>query len=477
MVNLQIKGYVPPITMGYGTWEDITPSEGIIRVETDRSIDGGDSASIVLASEADFTDFEQQRAIQIFLGGDSEPDDLIWEGFILTSDLGVHSPWVNALTYEIKCVGYEKFLMRKEITRDWDGETFDTIFADLANEANADMRFPTRKIFRYDTSVLSNYDADTYTKTITKSVSHQKIYNVLKEIIPLLDGMDTLHAYEYGLRLDYHTSHLYIYLMPDMLYSTATATTDFTDESLISANSLAVKRNFNKLINFSHAIGDGFETSHYHATRLITDDYVPASNYQYITATGLPTQRAYLAIEIQNTATGMEYGSFSVDGWDAPVPGNALSEDIYFYAPQGRTTTLYTRERYGDFNGATPFLIRNMRYATINVYECEYGIAGKSINDYGICTTTPRRLDLDTQNRVDNFAQQEVRLYHKPVHEAILRVRSPNETNYINKTIDLTDPFLRATKRYLVTKQRYLVSKNYDVEQWLTAIHCDYNWE
>ncbi|MCK4824929.1 hypothetical protein KA005_54770, partial [bacterium] len=136
MVNLQIKGYTPPASMGYGTWTDITPSEGIKHVTTERNIDGGDSAQIVLSNDSDFTNFESQRAIQIFLDGTSDPTNLIWEGIMLAPELGIHSPWVNNKTYSIQCVGYEKFLMRKEITKEWTGATFDTIFGDLANEAN-----------------------------------------------------------------------------------------------------------------------------------------------------------------------------------------------------------------------------------------------------------------------------------------------------------------------------------------------------
>ena len=52
-----------------------------------------------------------------------------------------------------------------------------------------------------------------------------------------------------------------------------------------------------------------------------------------------------------------------------------------------------------------------------------------------------------------------------------------NKTNYLNKTIDLTDPFYDATKRYLVTQQKYVIPENYDVEQWLTAVYRDYAWE
>jgi len=265
--------------------------------------------------------------------------------------------------------------------------------------------------------------------------------------------------------------------MPDMMYSTAAATTSFTDESTIYADSLTFRKNADKIINFSHTIGDGFETSPYNATLLSAADVTPNSDNYDFAATGAPTQRSYLAIEIQNDGAGFEYGSFSIDGWDAPVPSNALSEDIYFYAPFSKTTTIYSTERYGDFNGATPFNISNMNGSTINVYECNFGIAGKSIADFGVCQSSPRRMDLNTQSRVDNFSQQEVRLYHKPVHEATFRTFAYNKTNYINKTIDLTDPFLDATKRYLVTKQRYVIPANYDVEQWLTAVYRDYDWE
>ena len=476
MVNLQIKGYVPPDPMGYGTWEDITPSEGIKHISTERNIDGGDSATIVLSDDIDFADFESQRAIQIFLDGTSDPGDLIWEGFMLNPELGVHSPWANSKSYQIQCVGYEKFLMRKEITREWTSATFNTIFVDLADEANADMRFPTSKRFMYDTAKLTNYDSDTYTETLSKAVENQKIFDVLKEMVPILDGINTVYAYEYGFYLDYMQATNAIYLMPTMLNSTAAATTSFADASTIHSDSLTVKRNFDKMINFSKAIGDGYETSPYNAILLSAADILVPDRSHPFAASGAPTQRSYIAIEIQNDDAGNEFGAFEISGFDA-IAGNALSETIYFYAPFSKTTTIYSYERYADFSGATPFTITNMSGATINVYQCDFGIAGKSIQDYGICQEAPRRLDLDTQDKVDNFAQQKVRLYHKPVHEASFRTLNYNTTDYINKTVDLTDPYLNATTRYLVTKQKYIIPENYDVEQWLTAIYRDYDWE
>ena len=477
MVNLQIKGYTPPTSLGYGTWTDITPSEGIINVSTERNIDGGDSAQIVLSNDSDFTNFESQRAIQIFLDGTSDPSNLIWEGTMLSPELGVHSPWVNNKTYSIQCVGYEKFLMRKEHTQDWSDASLNTIFDDLTNAANENMRFPTVKRFKYDTTKLTNYDASTYTSTISKAAERAKIFDTFKEMVPLLDGIDVTNNYEYGFYLDYLQSTAFIYVMPDMIDTTAAATTDFTDESTIYKDSLTFKRNYDKVINLSHTIGDGFETSPYNATLLSAADVTPNTDNYDFAATGLPTQRSYLAIEIQNDGAGFENCSFSVDGWDAPVPSNALSEDIYFYAPFNKTTTIYTTERYGDFNGATPFNVSNLNGATINVYQCDFGIAGKSINDYGISQVTPRRLDLDTQARVDNYSQQQVRLYHKPPHEVTFRPLDYNKTNYLNKTVLLTDPFEDASKKFLITKQRYVIPENYDVEQWLTGIYTNYDWE
>ena len=477
LVNAQIKGYVAPTGMGYGTWTDITPAEGLKNIITERNINGGDSAQLTLSSESDFTNFEQQRAVQIFLDGTTDPTNLIWEGIMLVPELGVHSPWVNLKTYTIQCVGYEKFLMRKEMTKEWSSASLNTIFGDLADEANANMRFPTVKRFKYDTSKLTNYQSAVYTETISKAVERAKVFNILKEMIPLLDGINTAADYEFGLYLDYMQSTSFIYLMPDMLYLDASPITDFTDESTIYKDSLTFKRNYGKVINFSHTIGDGYETLPYNTTLLSAVDVTPNSDNYDFAATGAPTQRSYLAIEIQNDGAGFEYGSFSIDGWDAPVPSNALSEDIYFYAPFDKTTIIYSTERYGDFNGATPFNISNMNGSTINVYQCDFGIAGKSINKDGISQDTPRRLDLDTQARVNNYSQQQVLFYHKPTHEVIFRPLNYNKTNYLNKTVTLTDPFDDESSLYLITKQRYVIPENYDVEQWLSGIHRDYTWE
>ena len=476
MANLTIKGYTAPTGLGYGTWTDITPTQGILRVETERNIDGGDSARIILSDDTDFTNFETQRAIQIFLDGTTDPDNLIWEGMILQPSLGMHKPWPNIRTYEIACVGYEKFLMRDSITKTWTTQTFNTIFGDISEQASAYDRFPTVKRFKYDTTKLTNYEAATYTNTITKAVESQKLWDVLKELVPILDGVDTTSAYEYGFYLDYLQSTSYIYLMPDMLYSTAAATSDFSSDANIYADSKTIKRNYDKLANYSHTIGDGYETIHYHATPLSAVDVTPNSdNYDFNAATA-PSERAYVAIEIQNDAVGNEYGSFSIDGYDA-VAGNSLSETLYFYAPFSETTTVFSRERYADFLAVNAFNVSNLNGCTLNVYECTHGIAGRSIYDYGVCSMPVRSMDLDTQARVDNNSQQLVRLYHNPVHEATFRVKAYNKTNYINKTIDLTDDFYDATKRYLVTKQKYIIPENYDVEQWLSAIYRDYNWE
>lgn len=476
MANLTITGYVAPTSLGYGTWSDITPSQGIIRVETERNIDGGDSASITLSDDTDFTEFEEQRAIQIFLDGTTDPTHLIWEGLILNVSFGMHKPWPNMRTYDIQCVGYEKFLMRDTITTVWEDESFNTIFGDIATQTNAYDRFPTVKRFKYDTSKLTNYDAATYTSTISKTSEQQRIWNALKELVPVLDGVNTTHAYEYGLYLDYLQSNSYIYLMPDMLDFNAAATTDFSDDANIYADTKTIRRNYDKLINYSHTIGDGYETVHYHATQLSPVDVFPVTENWNFSATTAPSERAYIAVVIENDGIGFEYGSFSISGWDA-VAGNPLSETIYFYAPFNKDTTIYSRERYADFIPVSAFNIRNMSGSLVNVYECTHGIAGRSINDHGICSAPIRQLDMNTQDRVDNFSQQLVRLYHNPVHEAMFRAKTHNTTNYINKTIDLTDDFYDATKRYLVTNQKYVIPQNYDVEMWLTAVYRDIDWE
>jgi hypothetical protein len=41
----------------------------------------------------------------------------------------------------------------------------------------------------------------------------------------------------------------------------------------------------------------------------------------------------------------------------------------------------------------------------------------------------------------------------------------------------LTDPFTDTDVKFLVTKQRYVIPENYDVEQWFTGIHTNYDWE
>ena len=476
MANLTIKGYTAPSGLGYGSWSTITPSQGIIRVETERNIDGGDSARIVLSDDTDFTEFEAQRAIQIFLDGTTDPTHLIWEGMILQPSLGMHKPWPNIRTYEINCVGYEKFMMRDDITKTWTTQTFNTIFGDIAEQANAYHRFPTVKRFKYDTTKLTNYDAATYTSTITKDVERQKLWDVLKELVPILDGIDTTMAYEYGFYLDYMQSTSYIYLMPDQLFDTAAATTDFSDDANIFADSKTIKLNWDKVVNYSHTIGDDYETVHYHATPLSAVDVTPNSDNYDFNAAVAPSTRAYVAIEIQNDAAGNEYGSFSIDGYDA-VAGNALSETIYFYAPFSKTTTVFSRERYADFLAVNAFNVGALNGCTLNVYECTNGIAGRSIYDYGMCSQPVRRMDLNTQARVDNFSKQLVLLHHNPVHEATFRVKAYNKTNYINKTIDLTDDFDDATRRYLVTKQKYVIPINFDVEMWLSAFNIDDGWE
>jgi hypothetical protein len=43
-----------------------------------------------------------------------------------------------------------------------------------------------------------------------------------------------------------------------------------------------------------------------------------------------------------------------------------------------------------------------------------YGIAGRSLNHFGLRGKSIRNVDMDTQLKVDTYAQQLVEMYHAP---------------------------------------------------------------
>ena len=99
--------------------------------------------------------------------------------------------------------------MRDDYTKEWSPGSFNTIFLNIAQHASAYHRFPTVKRFKYDTTKLTNYDPGIYNLTITKKVERQKLWDLLKELMPLHDGMDTAYDIEYVFNIEYMQSSSY----------------------------------------------------------------------------------------------------------------------------------------------------------------------------------------------------------------------------------------------------------------------------
>jgi len=196
--------------------------------------------------------------------------------------------------------------------------------------------------------------------------------------------------------------------------------------------------------------------------------------------------RSYFRVTITNPTGSDKGGRIEINGnsnWNFPPgPSDLISEYRWIQVPSNSIRRYYTNNRYALLDPGLPAhaftLSSGFLNCTIKVEEVLYGIAGRSLNHFGLRGKSIRNVDMDTQLKVDTYAQQLVEMYHAPhvLIEGELKPDHIDRMDLIGKGLQLYDNFGSVECGFLCTEQGYTFSGTRVTESF-KAIKYNYDWE
>ncbi len=209
-----------------------------------------------------------------------------------------------------------------------------------------------------------------------------------------------------------------------------------------------------------------------------------SSNDLYINTVQQPTKVNYLKVTISNTTVSDRTGSVKLRGFSSPIdsPETLLEERFFLRVPAGQEISHVTDYRYYslsmNISPNTGLNITGFWGCRIKVEEFMYGVAGRSINLFGLRADTILNMDFDTQLKCDFYAHELVESYHAPVVyiSAVVKPQYIDTTDLVGKTVRLDDELTGTQEDFLCTKQVLRFSGRQRYEQ-IEAMRFNYNWE
>jgi hypothetical protein len=240
---------------------------------------------------------------------------------------------------------------------------------------------------------------------------------------------------------------------------------------------------YSKLLNFVEVKGQGgLVSAILGATPLLAATNITSNSFT-ANATLQPTKRNYLKITIANTSASDKTGNIVINGGDGASPPNELTERFFFRVPAGQTRWHMTNNRYATLStGALHSFEVNSFSATPNctimVEECMYGVAGRSINDFGIRADTFPNDDFDTQLKCDSYALQMVNKYHAPLVycSAVLKPGFIDTADYTGKTIRLYDDIEAVDTDFICLRQDFAWVGE-QITETIEVMRYNFDWE
>lgn len=218
-------------------------------------------------------------------------------------------------------------------------------------------------------------------------------------------------------------------------------------------------KDYSRLLNFAEVIGPDNLGSQTLGTTPLLDTTAITSNDFYINTTLQPTSRNYLKVTITNPTAGDKTGSVKVRGFSGPPegPDELLEERFCLRVPAGEAIHHATDNRYYSLyvEPNTGLNITGFWGCTVKVEEFMYGVAGRSINLFGLRAGRFMDRDFNTQTKCDFYARELVRLFHAPtVHiSASLKPGYVDTSDLVGKTVRLEDELAGTQMDFLCTKQ------------------------
>jgi len=266
-----------------------------------------------------------------------------------------------------------------------------------------------------------------------------------------------------------------------------------------------IQRDYTRLLNYAVVRGKGIlYNKQYGDTPVLDELTIPTNaehrynptdpNFVYGPGNTPPEARDpkatnYLLVTLTNVFSTRKGGRIEINGFsnmDFPVEGqNTLSEYRWVDVPPNNgirrfyTVNRYALLRNGDTEPDKAFILSSGFYGCkFKVESVLSGIAGGSINRFGIRAKSIRDVDMDTQEKVDAYARHLVETSHAP-HLTIESEFKPEfvcRMDLIGKGLRMYDNFAGKDNDFLCTEQSYIFSGN-QVRESFKAIKNNYDWD
>jgi hypothetical protein len=258
-----------------------------------------------------------------------------------------------------------------------------------------------------------------------------------------------------------------------------------------------ILRDYSRLLNYAIVRGkDLLHNKQYGDTPVLDETTVTLNaqtaysvtnpNFQFPAGSRDTSLRSYLRVTVTNPTGTDKGGRIEINGninWNYPPnPADLVSEYRYIKVPANSIRRYYSDNRYALLDPGSPeyafTLSSGFLDCTIKIEEVLFGIAGRSLNHFGLRGKPIRNVDIDAQLKVDAYAQQLVEMYHAPsvVIEGELKPDHIDRMDLIGKGLRLYDNFSASDCEFLCTEQRYAFSGT-QVAESFKAVKYNYDWE
>lgn len=245
-----------------------------------------------------------------------------------------------------------------------------------------------------------------------------------------------------------------------------------------------IGKDYRKLLNHVVIKGKGNLKTRTLGDAPLLDTTEITSNDFYVNPAIQPTMRNYLKVTLSNPTVSDRTGSVKLRGFSGlpEGPDELLEERFYLRVPAGQTINHATDNRYYSLSmniePNTGLNLTGFWGCTVRVEEFMYGVAGRSINLFGLRADIILNMDFDTQLKCDSYARELVRSYHAPTvyTSANLKPGYINTTDLVGKTVRLEDELTGKQEDFLCTRQVLRFSGKERYEK-IEAMRFNYEWE
>ncbi len=482
--DYRFEVYNPPTGMGTGTY---TP--WLLRgadVEIDRSLLEGDLMTIRSSRNNQDPQIDRIRPVRFYWKDPHNNPAVYMKMF----DGCIRAPRYDNKSNKFRDLGVTAYGWEKElqaiqldlVSQDgiaYTDKSIDFIFTDLARIAN-DFGIMKKAMYVYDTGRLPYYDPGVF-GTVISRIYGESIWAAMQDLTKELDIAETSHLGEWVIKVDALQSNDCIYIIPILTDLDVPQVKTYREAILTTPKRLV--RNYTRLNNFALVRGQGTLINKRFSDTLILPETGITADPQSFLAASQPSTLSYLKFTIKNSTAAQKGGWVQVWGNNGAAP--MYTEQFYIFLPKNTAQIRFSDRQYfhlymgaGEGSSFSSFETTTLDGCTIKVEEILYGVAGRSLNKYGMRGKPIRNINIDTQLKVDRYAAKQVRMYHAPLHDvsAVIKPQYVDSKDVLGRVVSLYDNFISGYSKFICMKQYYYFG-GAEVNGSIDATKYNYDWD